>query len=174
VLLKKLLVPAMLTPQQSYLLAAIVVGFGLTVLGFFVREGIATSNTYRQGVTLYQQRDYKGAEAAFRQVISRHPSNDIVHLLLGDVLMQLDLPEEAIAQFREVIRLSPKNVDAHLRLGNVLIKLGSLEEAIAALKTARDLYKAQGNSHKADQIEQLLSQSLTGIDTQQPSPPQIQ
>ncbi len=149
----------MLTPQQTYLLAAAVVGLGLTILGFFLREGIATSNSYRQGVTLYQQKDYKGAEAAFRQVISRHPSNDIVHLLLGDVLMQLDLPEEAIAQFREVIRLSPKNVDAHLRLGNVLSKLDLLEEAIAALKTARDLYKAQGNTQKADQIEQLLSKN---------------
>lgn len=149
----------MLTPQQTYVFAAAVVGFGLTILGFFLREGIATSNTYRQGVNLYKRRDYKGAELAFREVISRHPSNDMVRLLLGDVLMQLDLPEEASAQFREVIRLSPKNLDAHLRLGNVLIKQGKLEEAISSLKTVRDLFKQQGNTQKADQIDQLLQQT---------------
>ncbi len=148
----------MLTPEQSYIIAAVVVSLGLIVIGFFVREGIATSTTFNQGVNLYQQKDYKGAEVAFRKVISRHPSNDVVHLLLGDVFMQLDLPKEAIEQFREVIRLSPKNVDAHLRLGNVLVKQGKLEEAMAALKTTGDLYKAQGNSQKADQIEQLLQE----------------
>jgi TolA-binding protein len=57
-----------------YLLAIFVVGIGLAVLGFFMREGVVTSNIYKQGVKLYQEKDYKGAQAAFRQVISRHPS----------------------------------------------------------------------------------------------------
>lgn len=145
-------------PQQTYVIAATVVGLVLTILGFFVREAITTSSTFKQGVTLFKERDYKGAEVAFRKVISRHPSNDMVHLLLGDVLMQLDLPEEAIAQFREVIRLTPKNVDAHLRLGTALMKQDNLEEAIAALEKARDLFKAQRDTQKADQIDQLLQQ----------------
>ena len=149
------------TPQQIYFLAAVVVGASLLVLGLFLRESIATSKTFERGVNLYQQKDYNGAEAAFRRVISRHPSNDMVHLLLGDVLMQQDLPDEAIAQFREVIRLTPKNADAFLRLGNALSKQEKLEEAIAALEKARDLFKAQRNSQKADQIEQLLQQLLS-------------
>jgi len=146
------------TPQPIYFLAAVVVGVSLLVLGLFLRESIATSKTFERGVNLYQQKDYNSAEGAFRQVISRHPSNDMVHLLLGDVLMQQNLPEEAIAQFREVIRLTPKNVDAYLRLGNALSKQDKLEEAIAALEKARDLFKAQRNPKKADQIEQLLQQ----------------
>ena len=154
------------TPQQIYFIAAAVVGLGLTILGFFLREAIATPNSYRQGVTLYQQKDYKGAESAFRKVISRHPSNDMVHLLLGDALMQQDKPEEAIAEFRELSRRAPKNVDAHLRLGTALIKQDKLDEAIAALEKARDLFKAQRNTQKADQVDQLLQeisaqQSLT-------------
>jgi len=60
------------TPQQIYFLAIVVVGLGLTILGFFLREAIATSNLYRQALTLYQQQDYKSAEKAFRKVISRH------------------------------------------------------------------------------------------------------
>lgn len=144
--------------QQSYIIAAGVVGLGMTILAIFVREAIATSNAYRQGVSLYQQEDYKGAEVAFRQVISRHPSNDMVHLLLGDCLMQLDSPAEAIAQFRKVISLSPKNVDAHLKLGTALLKQEKLDEAQDSLKKARDLFKAQGNANKADHVDQLLQQ----------------
>ena len=146
------------TPQQFYFLAAAVVGLGLAILGFFIREGVATSNTYRQGVNLYQQKDYKGAEVAFRKVLSRHPSNDAVHLLLGDVLMQQDKLDEAIAEFKELIRRAPKNVDAHLRLGTVFIKQAKPIEAIAALEKARDLFKAQRNTQKADQIDRLLQQ----------------
>lgn len=147
------------TPQQIYFLAAaVVVGLGLTILGFFLREAVATSNVYQKGVTLYKQKDYKGAESAFRNVLSRHPSNDGVHLLLGDVLMQQDKLEEAIAEFRELIRRAPKNVDVYLRLGTALIKKHKPEEALAALEKARDLFKAQRNTQKADQIEQLLQQ----------------
>ena len=146
------------TPQQIYLIAAAVVGVGLTILVFFLREAIATSKTHRQGIALYQKKDYLGAEVAFRNVLSRHPSNDLVHLLLGDVLMQQDMLEEAIAEFRELIRRTPKNVDAHLRLGTALIKQHKPEEARAALEKARDLFKAQLNTQKADQIEQLLQQ----------------
>lgn len=146
------------TSQQTYLIAAAVVGLGLAILGFFVREGISTSKLYRQGVTLYQDGDYQGAEMAFRQVLSRHPSNDVVHLLLGDILMQQDKPEEAIAQFTELIRRTPKNADAYLRLGTALVKQDKLKDALTALATARDLFKAQRHTQKADQIEQLLQQ----------------
>lgn len=146
------------TSQQIYLLAAAVVGLGLTILGFFVREGVATSNLYQKGVTLYKEKNYLAAEAAFRNVLSRHPSNDMVHLLLGDALMQQDKLEEAIAEFRELIRRAPKNVDAHLRLGTALVKQHKIEEAIAALEKARDLFKAQRNTQKADQVDQLLQQ----------------
>ena len=56
------------------LLAVAVVLIGLTVLGFFMREGVVTSNIYKSGVKLYQEKDYKAAEEAFRQVIARHPN----------------------------------------------------------------------------------------------------
>jgi TolA-binding protein len=148
------------TSQQFYLIAAFVVVLGLTIFGFFMREGVATSNIYQKGVKLYQEKDYKGAESAFRNVLSRHPSNDMVHLLLGDVLMQEDKLEEAIAQFREVIRRAPKNVDAYLRLGNALVKQDKLAEAIASVEKARDLFKAQRNPQKANQIDQLLQQMI--------------
>lgn len=147
-----------ITPQQSYVIAATVVGLGLIILVIIVREGVSTSNLYRQGVALYQGKDYEGAEVAFRQVISRHPSNDVVRLLLGDALRQQDRLEEAIAQFTELIRRTPKNVDAHLSLGTTLLKQDKLEDATVALEKARDLFKAQRNTQKANQVDQLLQQ----------------
>jgi len=68
------------TPQQIYFLA-IVVGLGLTILGFFLREAIATSNLYTSAYSLSAR--LQKCREAFRKVISRHPSNDMVHLLLG-------------------------------------------------------------------------------------------
>ncbi len=145
------------TPNFS-LLAIAVVGIGLTILGWFVRDSFITSNIYKQGVKLYQEKNYKGAEVAFRQVISRHPSNDVVHLLLGDCLMQQDKLEDATAVFQELSDRAPKNVDAHLRLGMALVKQEKLQEAKAPLEKARDLLLAGRNTQKAESVEQLLQQ----------------
>lgn len=145
-------------PQQSNLIAAAVVILGLVILGFFVREGVATSKLYQKGVAFYQEQDYQGAETTFRNVLSRHPSNDMVHLLLGDALMQQDKLEEAIAQFQELTHRAPKNVDAFLRLGNALVKQNKLEEAVTVLEKTSQLLKAQRQNQKAEQVDQLLQQ----------------
>lgn len=145
--------------QQIYFIAAVaVVVLGLTILGYFVREWISTSKGYEKGVALYQEKDYKSAEAAFRDVLSRHPSNDMVHLLLGDVLMQQDKLEEATTELQELISRAPKNVDAYLKLGTALVKQDKIEQAIAALEKARDLFITQRNPQKADSVEQLLQE----------------
>lgn len=149
------------TPQLTYTIAATVVICCLLALGFFVREGVITANAYKQGVALYQVKNYKDAETAFRNVLSRHPSNDMVRLLLGEALMQQDKVEEAIAQWQELINRAPKNVDAYLRLGNALIKQDKVGEAIAVLETAKDLLKAQRNQQKAESVEQLLGEIST-------------
>lgn len=143
------------------LLAVAVVLIGLTVLGFFMREGVVTSNIYKRGVKLYQDKDYKAAEAAFRQVIARHPSNDAVRLLLGDTLIKQERVEEAIAQLKELAARAPKNADARLRLGMALIGQGKLEEATSSLETARDLLTKQRQVEKVNAIEQLLKEIST-------------
>lgn len=149
-------------PQEIYWIASVaVVAIGLTIMGWFIREGVVTASIYEQGVKLYQEKDYKGAEVAFRQTISRHPSNDAARLLLGETLMQQDKLEEALAVFQELIDRAPKNVDAYMRLGMALIRQDKIEEAIATLKQTRDLFKAQRNNYKAEQIDQVLQEIST-------------
>lgn len=146
------------TSGQTYLIAAAVVLAGLVTLGFFTREGLVTSSRYEQGVKFYQNKDYEAAELAFQDVLSRHPSNDLARLLLGESLMQLGKLDDATSQFNELINRAPKNADAQLRLGTALMKKEKLADAIAAFTKAKELFSKQKNSQKAEQIEQLLQQ----------------
>lgn len=145
------------TSGQTVIAAAVVL-VGLVTLGFFIREGLVTSSLYNQAVKFYQEKDYKGAELAFQNVLSRHPSNDVARLLLGESLMQLGKLEDATSQFQALINRAPKNADAQLRLGTALMKQEKLEDAIAAFTKAKELFLKQKNPQKAEQIEQLLQQ----------------
>ncbi len=141
---------------QSHLIAAVVVAISLIALAFFVWEGVTISSLYNRGVKLYQEKDYKNAESVFIDVLSRHPSNDIARLLLGETLMQQNKLDEAVAQFTALISRAPKNAEAQVRLATALMKLQKLESATASLEKAQELFKSQRNEQKSEQIEQLL------------------
>ncbi len=141
---------------QTHLIAAVVVAVSLIALAFFVWEGVTMSSLYDRGVKLYQEKDYKSAESVFTNVLSRHPSNDIARLLLGESLMGQNKLEDAVVQFNTLISHAPKNAEAQVRLATALIKLEKVEEATLSLEKARDLFKSQPNAAKSEQIEQLL------------------
>ncbi|MBW4636324.1 MAG: tetratricopeptide repeat protein [Iphinoe sp. HA4291-MV1] len=142
--------------QPTYIIAITAVVSSMALLGYFSWKTLITSDVFQKGIDLYQQEDYKGAEAAFRRVISLNSTNDVVHLLLGETLMQQGKLEEAIQQFREVIHRAPKKVDAYLRLSNAFMRQEKKEEAIATLEKARDLCQAQRQPEKAEQINRIL------------------
>jgi TolA-binding protein len=144
------------TSGQTHLIAAVVVASSLIALAFFVWEGIATSSLYDRAVKLYQEKDYKSAESVFVKVLSRHPSNDIARLLLGESLMQQNKLEEAVTHFDTLISRAPKNAEAQVRLATALMKLEKVEEATTSLEKAQNLFKSQRNAAASEQIEQLL------------------
>jgi TolA-binding protein len=144
------------TFQPSSILAVIVVISSLVLLGYFSWKTLRTSNLFQKGIKLYQQENYKNAEAAFRQVIAINSTNDVVRLLLGDTLMQQGKVEEATQQFQDVINRAPKKVDAYLRLSNALMRLEKKESAIITLEQARDLLQAQRQSQKLDEVNRIL------------------
>jgi TolA-binding protein len=145
-----------ISTSSSNLAATLIVFFSVCVLVYFAVKTLITSNRFQKGVNLYQQRDYKNAEAAFRQVIDINSTNDVVHLLLGDCLMQQDRVSEAMTEFQDVIQRAPKKVDAYLRLSNALMQQGNKSEAVTNLEKARDLFKAQRQQQKAEQVNKLL------------------
>jgi tetratricopeptide (TPR) repeat protein len=144
--------------QLSSLIAVVAVIFSIAILGYFSWKTLITSNYFQKGINLYQQKDYPGAEAAFRQVISLNSTNDVVHLLLGDSLIQQGKVDAAISEYQEVIERAPKKVDAYLRLAQAFIQQHKLQEAIAILQKASDLFQAQRQPEKAQQIQRVLQQ----------------
>ncbi len=142
--------------SSSNLVAVIVVTSSIFILIYFAWKTLITSNRFQKGLTLYQQKDYKNAEAAFRKVISINSTNDVVHLLLGDCLMQQEKVSEAIAQFQDVITRAPKKADAYLRLSNALMLQGNKTAAVTNLEKARDLLTAQRQPQQAEKISKLL------------------
>jgi Flp pilus assembly protein TadD len=144
------------TFPTSSIIAAIVVVLSLSFLGYFAWKTLITSDLFQKGINLAQAKDYQGAEAAFRKVISLNSTNDVVRLFLGDVLNQQGQVEEATELFREVIHRSPKNPDAYLRLANILMQQEREEEAKTNLLKAKDLLQKQRQPEKAKKITQLL------------------
>ncbi|MEH2167579.1 MAG: tetratricopeptide repeat protein [Nostoc sp.] len=144
------------TFPTSSIIAAVVVVLSLSILGYFAWKTLITSDLFQKGINLAQAKDYQGAEAAFRKVISINSTNDVVRLFLGDVLNQQGQVEEATELFQEVIRRSPKNPDAYLRLANILMQQEREEEAKTNLLQAKDLLQKQRQPEKAKKITQLL------------------
>ncbi|MEH2251248.1 tetratricopeptide repeat protein [Nostoc sp.] len=144
------------TLPTSSIIAALVVVLSLSILGYFAWKTLITSDLFQKGINLAQAKDYQGAEAAFRKVISLNSTNDVVRLFLGDVLNQQGQVEEATELFREVIRRSPKNPDAYLRLANILMQQEQEQEAKTNLLQAKDLLQKQRQPEKAKKITQLL------------------
>ncbi|MBN3884051.1 MAG: tetratricopeptide repeat protein [Nostoc sp.] len=144
------------TFPTSSIIAAVVVVLSLSILGYFAWKTLITSDLFQKGINLAQAKDYQGAEAAFRKVISLNSTNDVVRLFLGDVLNQQGQVEEATELFQEVISRSPKNPDAYLRLANILMQQEREEEAKTNLLQAKELLQKQRQPEKAKKITQLL------------------
>ncbi|WP_138497919.1 tetratricopeptide repeat protein [Nostoc sp. PA-18-2419] len=138
------------------IIAGGIVAFSLVILGYFAWKTLITSDLFQKGINLAQSEDYKGAEAAFRKVISLNSTNDMVRLFLGDVLNRQNRVEEAKELFCEVIRRSPKNPDAYLRLANVFMQQDRRDEAKNNLLQAKELLQKQRQPEKAAKIAKLL------------------
>lgn len=144
------------TLPLTEIFAIAVVAFSIGLLIYFAVKTLITSNLFQTGINLYQQKDYQGAETAFRKVISMNSTNDVVRLMLGDALNQQGQVESAKEWFNEVIRRSPKNPQGYLRLANVLMQENQLEAAKSNLQQAQELLQKQRQPETSAQIAKLL------------------
>ncbi|AHJ27070.1 tetratricopeptide repeat protein [Nodularia spumigena CS-584] len=142
--------------KNTDIFAIIPVAIALTILVYFSWKTLVTLNSFQKGVKLYEQKDYPGAEAAFRKVISNNSTNDVVRLLLGDILKEKGNVKEATELYQEVIRSSPKNPDAYLRLANVFMEEKQPEKAKENLEQAKALLQKQRQPERAQKVSHLL------------------
>lgn len=69
------------------------------------------------------------------------------HLSRGNLLLQQNKVEEAIAEFREALKQSPGSADAHRGLGDALARKGSRDEALTEFREALRLKPDDGPTH---------------------------
>jgi tetratricopeptide (TPR) repeat protein len=83
------------------------------------------------------------AEAAYRKVLSTRPDHDLAAHMLGLLLAQRGLKQEAVEWFRRAVELSPQTAPQtpwyYLNLGRGLMHLKQNEEAVKALQRATEL-----------------------------------
>jgi len=89
--------------------------------------------------TVRRNRDYRSAEALYRDVEAKLPSNAFVHYNLGKLLDESGRPAAGVAEYQQAIAGDPRLVLAYFNLGNAWVELGRPRDAEAAFRGALDL-----------------------------------
>lgn len=97
---------------------------------------------FDQGNALYQQKDYKGAAAAFEKALplAKSPKNTAAVLSrLADAYQKAKENQQAVDTYQKVIQLTPDDASLHNNLGTVYADMGKLPEAQAEFEKAAQL-----------------------------------
>jgi tetratricopeptide (TPR) repeat protein len=99
-------------------------------------EEKSASAYFNLGRSLREQKDLKGAEAAYRQSIVLNPNGASGHNNLGNVLYEQEKFDSAIESFQTAIHLNPNSAEVYVNLGLALNASGKLERAIESFQAA--------------------------------------
>jgi tetratricopeptide (TPR) repeat protein len=88
------------------------------------------------GLSLSNEEQGKGAEAAFRKAIELNPDFPEAWYFLGTVYEQMDRYDDAVAAYRQAIDLKPDYVQARFTLGHCHRRHGDYDDAVATLQQA--------------------------------------
>lgn len=130
------------------------------------------------------------ALAAYRSAIAWQtestPSREQPYLNLGNLLITLERPQEAIAPLQQAIAIAPHDAQGHLRLGTAYLHLNRLEEAERELREAVRLAPDNATAHyqlgrcykqakkmeeaktEFDRVAEIQSQTVEKLKTPQP------
>jgi len=73
---------------------------------------------------------------SLRTRIERNPSDSGLHVELGDIYRQSDLPQEAISEYEIAVSLDASRSDARVKLGDIHVSLGELPKAESSYREA--------------------------------------
>jgi tetratricopeptide (TPR) repeat protein len=100
----------------------------------------ASAQAQRELATsIFLSRDYVRAEPLIREQLRRDPNTADLHFYLGDILLNQQKQDEAMAEFRRAIDLDSKLFGAHAALGRALMQAGRAAEAVPHLEAAREI-----------------------------------
>lgn len=88
------------------------------------------------GLTLDRQRDYRSAEAIWRDTLEKQPDNAVAHFGLAEALIESGRRDLAIMHYERSLTLQPANAHARYNLAVALAAEGRLTEARDHLRRA--------------------------------------
>ena len=94
------------------------------------------------GTVLLEQGDGEGAEAMFREALTRRSGDAAAELGLGRTLARRGLDDQAIAHFERALTLDPRCAEAASVLGTLYHRLGDFEVATGWFERAVELRPA--------------------------------
>ena len=127
-------------------------------------EPAYTAALINLGTLYYHQKQYERAEDLYRQATVSDSSYVLAFFDLGNVLDELERPDESIAAYRRAITLAPGYADAHYNLALAYERKGERRRALVHWQTYIRLDKSgPWADHARGQIRKLLSREKLSI-----------
>lgn len=105
--------------------------FSLNLAGVAQKNAVSSTE---EADRLFQQGDFGGAEARYREALQRHPLYPGLHNSLGTALARQGRQAEAAAHYRKALSLAPGFTSARFNLANSLAGLDDLKGALKQLQ----------------------------------------
>lgn len=96
--------------------------------------------------------------AQFRKMASDDPENELGHFRLGQLLMEAEKHDEAIASFCKTLELSPQFSKVYQLLASCLLKVNRRQEAIEILGNGWKIADERGDKMPRDEMGKMLKE----------------
>ena len=119
-------------------------------------QNTGANEYFQQGLNFATQQNTASAEEAFRRAIQIDPNFAEAYANLGSILANQNKLAEAVSYLQTAISLKPKVPEFYYMLGKVLSAQNKRAEAVESVKKARDLYRNQGKTQAANQLDEVI------------------
>jgi Fe-S cluster biosynthesis and repair protein YggX len=96
--------------------------------------------------------------AQFRKMASDDPENELGHFRLGQLLMEAEKYDDAIASFCKTLELSPQFSKVYQLLATCLLKVNRRQEAIEILGNGWKIADERGDKMPRDEMGKMLKE----------------
>jgi Flp pilus assembly protein TadD len=100
---------------------------------------VSPERRYNEGLALARQRDWRGAEGAYRDALRARPTLAEAWNGLGYALRHQARYEESVRAYQEALRLRPVYPEALEYLGEAYVQMGRMADARRLLQRLREL-----------------------------------
>jgi Fe-S cluster biosynthesis and repair protein YggX len=92
----------------------------------------------------------------FRKMAQDDPDNELGHYRLGQLLLEAEDYDAAIASFRRTLELAPQFSKVYQLLGTALLKADKRDEAVKTLREGFGIADERGDNMPRDEMERML------------------